>query len=129
MDLAQESIRNTMKEISNWFERSTKKSKKEIELGRIREYQTWMILWSSSLWYHVEIKNASSKKVQQWQKACKDVKTCRERENEHSELWENDFVSIKITDSVSLYSRNRATKWPSEAIQLANTNMTSGLTN
>ena len=52
----------------------------------------------------------------------------RERENEHS-LWENDFVSIKITDSVSLYSRNRATKWPSEAIQLANTNMTSGLTN
>ena len=53
----------------------------------------------------------------------------RERENEHSELWENDFVSIKITDSISLYCRNRATKWPSEAIQLANTNMTSGLTN
>ena len=37
-----------MKEISNWFERSTKKSENEIELERIREYQTWTILWSSS---------------------------------------------------------------------------------
>ena len=53
----------------------------------------------------------------------------RERGNEHSEFWENDFVYIKITDYVSLYSIKRATKWPSQAIQSANTNMTSGLTN
>ena len=56
----------------------------------------------------------------------KHAKTWRhaERENEHYELWENDFiyikiinsvskndfVYIKITDFVSIYSKNRATK-------------------
>ena len=52
----------------------------------------------------------------------------RERINILS-IEKNDFVYIKIIDSVSLYSRNRATKWPSQAIQSSNTNMTSGLTN
>ena len=32
----------------------------------------------------VEIKNTSSKKVQQWWNAYRDVKACRERKNEHS---------------------------------------------
>ena len=34
----------------------------------------------------VEIKNASSKKVHQWRKACRDVKACRERERERMNI-------------------------------------------
>ena len=76
----------------------------------------------------VEIKNASSKKFNNGRKHAETWRHA-ERENEHPELWENDFVYIKIINSVSLYSGNRATKWPSQAIQSTNTNMTSGLTN
>ena len=129
MNLAQESIRITMKEISNWFERSTKKSENEIELGRIREYQTWTILWSSSALipcWNQECKLEESSAMAESMQRREGMQ--RERMNILS-FEKNDFVYIKITDSVSLYSRNRATKWPSQAIQSSNTNMTSGLTN
>ena len=52
------------------------------------------------LWYYVEIKNPSSKKDQQWRKACRDVKESMQRESESSRasVWMISY--IKITFSV-----------------------------
>ena len=71
-----------------------------IEFSTISIKHNGIIIWnlvidqsSFPLEEVVEIKNASSKKVQQWRKACRDVKACKERERMNLLSFEkNDFV-------------------------------------
>ena len=120
MNLVQESIRNAMKKISNWSEWSTKKSKNEIELGRIREYQTWTNLWTSSAlipcWNHIQ--------AQRFNNGGDEI---TEREREREREWERVNI-VKLVWMIlyliniclcSLYKRNRGAETTSQNNQLS----------